>query len=52
MSLAALLEEQKRLILRSEMAIFKQQLNEAAQRAGVMAPDDFSTFTDHGCSRC
>jgi DNA-damage-inducible protein D len=46
--LAALPEEQRRLILRSEMAIFNQQLNEAAQRAGVMIPDDFSTFTDHG----
>lgn len=46
--LAALPEEQKRLILRSEMAIFNQQLNEAAQRAGVMTPDDFATFTDHG----
>lgn len=46
--LAALPEEQKRIILRSEMAIFNQQLNEAAQRAGVMTPEDFSTFTDHG----
>jgi DNA-damage-inducible protein D len=46
--LAALPEEQKRLILRSEMAIFNQQLNEAAQRAGVMTAEDFSTFTDHG----
>lgn len=46
--LAALPEEQKRLILRSEMAIFNQQLNEAAQRAGVMTPEDFATFTDHG----
>jgi DNA-damage-inducible protein D len=46
--LASLPEEQKRLILRSEMAIFNQQLNEAAQRAGVITPDDFATFTDHG----
>jgi len=46
--LAALPEEQKRLILRSEMAIFNQQLNEAAQRAGVITADDFATFADHG----
>ena len=30
------------------MMIFDQQLNEAAQRAAVMTPDDFATFTDHG----
>ncbi len=46
--LASLPEEQKRLILRSEMAVFNQQLAEAAQAAGVIKPDDFATFTDHG----
>ena len=46
--LAALPEEQKRLILRSEMAIFNRQLADAAQGAGVIKPEDFATFTDHG----
>ncbi|MBO0793867.1 MAG: DNA damage-inducible protein D, partial [Ktedonobacteraceae bacterium] len=46
--LAALPEDQKRLILRSEMAVFNQQLNEAAQKAGVVTPSDFAIFTDHG----
>lgn len=46
--LAALPEDQKRLILRSEMAIFNRQLAEAAQQAGVMEPIDFAIFQDHG----
>jgi len=46
--LAALPEEQKRLILRSEMAIFNSQLAEAARNAGVIQPLDFATFQDHG----
>lgn len=46
--LAALPEEQKRLILRSEMAIFNAKLNEAAQSAGVIRPEDFAIFTDYG----
>ena len=46
--LAALPEDQKRLILRSEMAIFNQQLAEAAHNAGVIQPQDFATFQDHG----
>jgi len=46
--LAALPEDQKRLILRSEMAIFNSQLAEAAQRAGVIEPFDFAIFQDHG----
>jgi DNA-damage-inducible protein D len=46
--LAALPEDQKRLILRSEMAIFNQQLAEAAHNAGVLRPEDFAVFTDHG----
>lgn len=46
--LATLPEDQKRLVLRSEMAIFNQQLAEAAHNAGVMRPEDFAIFTDHG----
>ena len=46
--LAALPEDQKRLILRSEMAIFNQQLAKAAHNAGVIQPQDFATFQDHG----
>jgi len=46
--LAALPEDQRRLLLRSEMAIFNQQLAETAKHAGVIKPDDFATFQDHG----
>jgi DNA-damage-inducible protein D len=46
--LAALPEDQKRLILRSEMAVFNQQLAEAAHNAGVIQPQDFAIFQDHG----
>jgi DNA-damage-inducible protein D len=46
--LAALPEDQKRLILRSEMAIFNSQLAEAAQQAGVVSVFDFAIFQDHG----
>lgn len=46
--LAQLPEDQKRLIYRSEMAIFNQQLAEAAKNAGVIQPLDFATFQDHG----
>jgi DNA-damage-inducible protein D len=46
--LAALPEEQKRIILRTEMAIFNAQLAETAQKAGVIQPDDFAIFQDHG----
>jgi len=41
-------EDQKRLILRSEMAVFNQQLAEAARNAGVIRPQDFAVFQDHG----
>ena len=30
------------------MAIFNQQLSEAAKQAGVVSPTDFAIFTDHG----
>ena len=46
--LAALPEEQKRLVYRSEMTVLNQHLNAAASLAGVITPDDFATFTDHG----
>jgi DNA-damage-inducible protein D len=46
--MASLPEDQKRLILRSEMTVFNQQLAEAAYNAGVMQPQDFAIFQDHG----
>jgi DNA-damage-inducible protein D len=46
--MASLPEDQKRLLYRSEMAILNQQLNEAAKRAGVVKPEHFGIFTDHG----
>jgi len=46
--LVALPEDQKRLVLRSEMAIFNSQLGEAAQQAGVIEARDFAIFQDHG----
>lgn len=48
LALSALPEDQKRLIYRSEMAIFNTKLAEAAQMVGVISPTDFSTFQDHG----
>lgn len=48
LALSTLPEDQKRLIYRSEMAIFNAKLAEAAQMAGVISPTDFSTFQDHG----
>lgn len=46
--MASLPEDQKRLLYRSEMAVLNQQLNEAAKRAGVVKPEHFGIFTDHG----
>lgn len=46
--LSDLPEDQKRLIYRSEMAIFNRQLAETAQQAGVIEPLDFAIFQDHG----
>ncbi len=48
LALSTLPEDQKRLIYRSEMAIFNAKLAEAAQQVGVISPSDFSTFQDHG----
>lgn len=46
--LATLPEDQKRLILRSEMSIFNNKLAEAAKQAGIIEPLDFAIFQDHG----
>ncbi len=46
--IATLPEDQKRLVYRSEMTIFNQQLNEAAKQSGVISPADFAAFTDFG----
>ena len=41
-------EDQKRLIMRSMLTTFHLRLAQAAQRAGVIDPQDFATFYDHG----
>ncbi len=46
--MATLPENQKRLILRSEMAVLNARLAEAAQQAGVIELFDFAIFQDHG----
>ncbi len=46
--IAALPEDQRLLIYRSEMAIDNQKLNEAAREAGLISASDFAIFTDHG----
>jgi DNA-damage-inducible protein D len=46
--LAALPEDQLRLLRRSQMNIYNNQLAQAAQNAGVIEPIDFVIFTDHG----
>lgn len=46
--IAALPEDQKRLIYRSQMAILNTKLAEAAQLAGVIEPQDFAIFHDRG----
>ncbi len=48
LALSTLPEDQKRLIYRSEMAVLNTRLAEAARYAGVIKPDDFATFQDHG----
>ncbi len=45
---AALPEDQKRLVMRSQMAVLNQQLATAAQLAGVIKPQDFAVFQNHG----
>ncbi len=46
--LAALPEDQKRLLRRSQMNIYNLQQAETAQQAGVIEPLDFAVFQDHG----
>ncbi len=46
--LAALPEDQLRLLRRSQMNIYNSQLAQAANVAGVVEPIDFAIFTDHG----
>ena len=41
-------EDQKRLVLRSQMAVFNGQLARSAQEAGVVTSSDFQIFQDHG----
>lgn len=48
LALSTLPEDQKRLIYRSEMAIFNAKLAEAAQLSGVISASDFTIFQDHG----
>jgi len=47
-SFTSLPEDQKRLVLRSEMAVFNRRLADTAQGAGVIKPGDFQLFQDHG----
>ncbi len=46
--LAALPEDQLRLLRRSQMSIYNSQLAQAAQQAGVIESIDFAIFQDHG----
>ncbi len=48
LALSTLPEDQKRLVFRSMMATFNIRLAEAAQQVGVIKPEDFATFQDHG----
>ena len=48
LALANLPEDQKRLIFRSLMSTYNVRLAEAAKQAGVVEPQDFATFQDHG----
>jgi len=46
--LEALSEDQLRLLRRSQMSIYNNQLADVAQDAGVIEPIDFAIFQDHG----
>lgn len=46
--LAALPEDQLRLLRRDQMSLYNLQLAEAAQHAGVLEEKDFAIFQDHG----
>lgn len=46
--LAALPEDQQRILRRSQMSVLNAQLAASAQGAGVIQPKDFAIFQDHG----
>ena len=46
--LAALPEDQLRLLRRAQMTVYNSQLAGAAQKSGVIEPMDFAIFQDHG----
>jgi len=46
--LAALPEDQRRLVLRAEISIHNSQLAETAKDVGVVESKDFAIFQDHG----
>jgi DNA-damage-inducible protein D len=48
LALTTLPEDQKRLIFRSLMSTYNIRLAETAQHGGVIEPQDFATFQDHG----
>src|SRR6266581_2962197 len=48
LTLANLPEDQKRLISRSLMSTYNVRLAETAKLSGVIEPQDFATFQDHG----
>lgn len=48
LTLAELLDDEKRLIYRREMAVLNQQLAAAAKGSGVIKPEHFATFNDRG----
>jgi DNA-damage-inducible protein D len=48
LALQQLNEDEKRLVLRREMSILNQRLADAARKAGVIKPEHFATFNDHG----
>lgn len=47
-SLNDLHEDQRRLMLRDELALHNKHLAATAQRAGVVTPLDYAVFQDHG----
>ncbi len=47
-ALAGMAEDQRRLFVRRQLTEHNTQLATAARGAGVLTPDDFATFQDHG----
>lgn len=48
LALAHLSEDQKRIIVRNELAILNRRLADVASQAGVIKPEHFAVFTNHG----